>query len=320
MVQETGIAKGMFGYDIKQVETYIKELRNSQHEKLKELKNKIIHIKMENTKLKNEMEELKTHKEEQLKSEKFMDFALTKAEDILPVIDDSISKQIKEVQDTCSKEEAVFNKKIEEFNDTIKETQGKLNSLLKAVLDSSENLNEKVKSFMETKESRKAMLTNTNVNTVEAAETPKAEPLEVELHSIIEQENIMEYINLQDPIENKEIVRPVEREEKLSLFFDDIEDEIEEVRPTQEIEKKVEEKPEPKEEPYTQNRLTANDINHIRYKYLVGKIAGEDLFGNNNKLIIAKGDVITAEVVEKVENEAKLAELIVNMVLPDIKL
>lgn len=61
------------------------------------------------------------------------------------------------------------------------------------------------------------------------------------------------------------------------------------------------------------------EINNIRFKYIAGKIAGQDLYDSSGKLIIAKGKVITSEIVATVETEGKLPELIVNMVLPGME-
>lgn len=60
----------------------------------------------------------------------------------------------------------------------------------------------------------------------------------------------------------------------------------------------------------------AEEIKNIRYKYIVGKIAGEDLVADDDSIIIAKKELITEATIEKAENAGKLAELIVNMQLP----
>lgn len=54
-----------------------------------------------------------------------------------------------------------------------------------------------------------------------------------------------------------------------------------------------------------------------KYAYVVGKVAGEDLMDKSGKLIIAKGETITGEVVEKAEKEGKLIELVVGMKLQE---
>lgn len=59
------------------------------------------------------------------------------------------------------------------------------------------------------------------------------------------------------------------------------------------------------------------EIQNIRRKYIVGKIAGDDLLDRNGNLIIKKNDIITIETVQLAEREGKLANLIVDMKLPE---
>lgn len=63
----------------------------------------------------------------------------------------------------------------------------------------------------------------------------------------------------------------------------------------------------------------AAEISSIRYKYIVGKLAGEDLLDSNGKIIIAKNEKITPEIVTIAETEGKLPELIVNMIIPGME-
>lgn len=56
-------------------------------------------------------------------------------------------------------------------------------------------------------------------------------------------------------------------------------------------------------------------IDAIKSQYIVGKVAGEDLYDQAGNLIIAKSTKITREVVEEANRLGKLAELIVNMKL-----
>ena len=70
----------------------------------------------------------------------------------------------------------------------------------------------------------------------------------------------------------------------------------------------------------TENSRLTKDIEEIRQRYIVGKLAGEDLYDSNNSLIIAKNQAITADVISRAEREGKLAELIVNMIIPGMEL
>lgn len=65
------------------------------------------------------------------------------------------------------------------------------------------------------------------------------------------------------------------------------------------------------------NQDITNEIQNIRRNYIVGKLAGEDLFDNKNNLIIKKNAVITASTIEDAERAGKLVELIVGMKLSE---
>ena len=54
-------------------------------------------------------------------------------------------------------------------------------------------------------------------------------------------------------------------------------------------------------------------IDTARYKFILGKIAGEDLFNAEGGIIVNKHQKITPEVVEAAQKENKLSELIINM-------
>ena len=70
-----------------------------------------------------------------------------------------------------------------------------------------------------------------------------------------------------------------------------------------------------------QNHSTKTDVinaevQSIRNRYIVVRLAGEALYGNDGQLIIQKYNTITETVVEIADREGKLADLIVNMIIP----
>lgn len=60
----------------------------------------------------------------------------------------------------------------------------------------------------------------------------------------------------------------------------------------------------------------SDEILSIQNRYIVGKAAGENLYAASGQIIIAKGQIITAEIVQSAEREGKLPDLIVHMVIP----
>ena len=60
----------------------------------------------------------------------------------------------------------------------------------------------------------------------------------------------------------------------------------------------------------------AEEIKSIQYRYIAGKAAGENLYGEDGSLIIAKGAIITADTINRAERAGKMPDLIVQMVIP----
>lgn len=85
----------------------------------------------------------------------------------------------------------------------------------------------------------------------------------------------------------------------------------------QEKNKKLEKEDEAVEKKDLSSRAINGEIQNIRIKYIAGKIAGEDLFGTNGTLLIRKGDKITIENIELAEKHGQLANLIMDMKLPE---
>lgn len=62
----------------------------------------------------------------------------------------------------------------------------------------------------------------------------------------------------------------------------------------------------------------AEEIRSIQYRYIAGKAAGENLYGEDGALIIAKGEIITADTIKRAERAGKMPDLIVQMVIPGL--
>ena len=73
------------------------------------------------------------------------------------------------------------------------------------------------------------------------------------------------------------------------------------------------------DESFGRSPAISAEINNIRHKYIVGKIAGESLMASDGSIIVAQNQIITAEIVAWAESEGKLPELIVSMILPGME-
>jgi len=65
--------------------------------------------------------------------------------------------------------------------------------------------------------------------------------------------------------------------------------------------------------------VITDEINSIRNKYIIGKMAGENLVDSNGRIIISKNEIITSDVIAKADREGKLPDLIISMILPGME-
>jgi len=68
------------------------------------------------------------------------------------------------------------------------------------------------------------------------------------------------------------------------------------------------------------NEEIKRKIADTRYKYIIGKLAGDQLLNDQGEVIIEKYEEITITHIEAVQREGKLPELIMNMVIPGMEL
>lgn len=66
-----------------------------------------------------------------------------------------------------------------------------------------------------------------------------------------------------------------------------------------------------------ESKVITGEVRNIRSKYLINKIVGEDLLDKQGNLLVRKGSIITENLIKIVDKEGKLAELILNMILPE---
>jgi len=84
----------------------------------------------------------------------------------------------------------------------------------------------------------------------------------------------------------------------------------------------IEEKPKmetpiPEKEKEKEREKEKENVTGLKNMYIIGKVAGEDLFDNSGKLIVAKNEVITEEIIDKAEKVGNLIELVLEMKLQE---
>lgn len=277
------------GYDREQVNKYIRDMKLAHEEKIQELKKNLSMINEENEKLSDEIQKLKDEIELEMKSEQFMKFALKKVEEVVPIIRRISSEETSRITLLGKKQEEIFNKKIEEYNNIIKGTQEDMNLLLKKQLEKSESLSKNLKSFIK----NKCDSTTCGKLSIKTEYSDKTDSLEIECKDSVNR-NTDDYIDKNEKIKIKNIMEKPEIEKVENKGTDKL------------IKTEL------------KNDNVKEDINRIRNKYLIGKVAGKDLVDSKGNIIVSKDSIITEETIIRAEKEGKLPELIVNMTITDI--
>lgn len=61
----------------------------------------------------------------------------------------------------------------------------------------------------------------------------------------------------------------------------------------------------------------SESIEKVKQRYMVGKIVGEDILDNRGNVIVKRHELITMDIIERVERAGKIVDLVVNMQFPD---
>lgn len=287
----------LFGYYRNKVNNDLKEMKLVHEEKIQELKKNLSVINEENRKLSDEIQKLKDEIEFEMKSEQFMKFALKKVQEVVPIISKVSSEETSRITLLGKKEEEIFNKKIEKYNNIIKSNQEELNLLLKKQLEKSESLSENVKKFIKNRcysAIYEKLSIKTESSEIEYKDSTGAENDRSSRCKCSIDKNTDEYIDKNEKIQIKNITEKLEIEKIENQSTDKI------------IKTEL------------KSADVKEDINRIRNKYLIGKLAGEDLVDSKGNIIVSKDSIITEEIIIRAEKEGKLPKLIVNMAITDI--
>lgn len=308
----------LFGLNVQSVNMILDELQNKQNSEIEKISEQIQKVKSENDYLRKRIEDLKLESQTELKSKNILEYSLKKAEDYIKFFYNAARQEVDDLTCIGEKTEALFNEKIEEFDITIKETRLALDMLSKEVLNRNDKLSERLGSFMEK---------NGSIRFLTLDEEKKVKKNDLGILPKVS-------IEIEEPILKKELqneskygVKLLKEEEIRSVFNEEIkENETNLLEGTEFLESSIRKFQEEirnnkdQVEKMEINKVVSNEISNLRNKYLIGKMAGADILDKNGQTLVSKNTLITAETVDRVESEGKLAELIVNMTIPEANL
>jgi hypothetical protein len=309
----------LFGLNKKQVDKQFRDKDKNYRRKLEALRYQIDVIKEKNKQLKDEFNALEKEEITLTQSEKLVEFCYVVSKKIFTLIDQNSENEIIQITNRGQELECVYDKKIQEYSAEIKKTKEQLNTLLSVVVNKSENFYEDVKDF-----TQKYSTNIVKENIEEKYEGANQASQKSYKESLLSHKEILEN-------ENTDKVETEQQGDSSGFWGEDFSEDVKtedtkqetteetkEETKGEEINKKneVEEVNETKKE-NLKSKAVSGEIENLRYKYLVGKIAGEDIYNNKNNIIIPKNTEITTDIITIAEKEGKLSELIINMIFPE---
>lgn len=328
----------MNGFNIEEVDNYIENLESDQDAKLTDVILRLDEVAQENEALTKRLNDLKSELAQKSQSEELMQYAIKKASEWAELFSQNAAKKASELERVGKEQEISLNKKIEAYNKALKSSTEKLSFLLSLELEKDNNLFETATDPVDNsstegvKNSDGSIVPNFfDVNIEKDSDVS----LEIDNKEIInkaseekKEHNSMEpageNINVNNVPDEAEVVAFKENKTKgkfdnmfLEITFEEKNALVKgmpsnsDSMETEDVEDQVSD----------QQNLSENnedgDIENIRRKYIVGKIAGEDLHDGSGNIIIRKDNIISMETVAAAEREGKLASLIVDMKIPE---
>jgi len=132
MAKEMDLFRKSFrGYDKKQVEKHIYNMNSEQENKLTEIKNDIADMLNKNTEFSEEIEIMKKDKADKFKSKDYMDFLLSRLDNIENLMNSGAKAEIRELKEECKEKELTLEDEIQKIGTFFKNLQSNFDIILK---------------------------------------------------------------------------------------------------------------------------------------------------------------------------------------------
>lgn len=350
------LRSAVFGLNTKEVSDYIEKIKAGNEKEITKIQGEIEKALIEKDKLLKELDALSKEKPSTA-SEEFIYFAMNKVHDFTHVIKEKVASEVKSITELSKTVELEYDKRIAEKNRVIRETKKNIGAILRVQLKKNDNMINAIENEYDQSIDHISEIYEENMKSLEMGISEKTivdhvenSPIEPEQEAVKE-EVIEQEITKEEEHEHEESVKEVTEQDVNGQDVDEdtIEYDIAErsfwedestsytnedskpISDTAKNEKTDKDKYLDKDnESITQNNTNtanekqlksnavSNDIVFLRNKYMVGKLAGEDLFDSKGELIIKEGQVINEQIIERSDREGKLSDLIVNMTAPGI--
>jgi len=332
------------GYNKKEVERYLDQLRSLHEADYKKLDAELRSLKQENDATQKEIEELNT-KSQQTQTLEVLEFSLQRIETVYGYLKKYQEEDYREIfrneyliKENLKEKIAKIEQEIQGTKENIKKELEQINKLIKptnlSLVGGGKDVPEKKK------EEPNVRMMN---NTITADGTSLFDEIEDKKNDSVRSNNTQseekkasifqmtsfwgktDAVAEENKIEKEEtkIVPPkqsIEKEAEKKSEWNELHDldllSISEMAASREEAIEHPAQQEDKRASVSVDKETMRtNIDLTRYKYILGKIAGEDLMDNAGGIIIHKHEMITAEIIEQAQRENKLSDLIIHMLI-----
>ncbi len=340
MIRDGKIPKRILGLNVKQVDKYLENLNKCHMAALAEQRQEIEGCYRKRDGLTRELEQLATRKEKQARIGEFSRMALERTKSAVALLLHDAEKEAESIVLRAQKAKGISLEGIPEIENTILGIKRQL-----------EALSEDITILKREKEQRKKEKERQKAGRIVGKIIPAAEK-KMPLREAVSEKAVnvrKSSVNRNEMTADGSFIRRgiydgcytyddsgfpgfwdnidgiLSKESSFREYEGDSRREIEEeIKPAMKKEavfekSEREEIRQPEKTAAVKSPAVEAQIEGIRHKYIVGKIAGKELLDKNGQTIVTEGDVITVEVIEKAETDGKLPELIVNMLLPGMK-
>lgn len=312
----------LFGYSKTEVDRYLVQQREAYEKELSSMSESIQHYRQERIRLMKELGSL--HEQSQLPQEKeLLEFAQKRVQKSVHTLIEIGNKEASAINKEASIKMSVHDRKVGEIEKEIQAIRSQIAHESTLIVKQLSDLDPSP--FLKDKPERNIFVNEKNLQ-------PQAPKKDIPLTGSPRSEsfwgqgltffgNSVKEIPMDKNIETKSKVEPYtgndvqESNVKITNEY-----EIPDRKDSASL-SEFQEKTDLPEEPAAKkaNPAMMKEIQTVRLKYIVGKLAGEDLLNSKGEVLIRKNEQITSNIVEAAATEGKLAELIVKMIIPGLE-
>lgn len=338
MVKSARLPKKFRGLKAKEVDKYLQDLQRRQAEETEKLEKQVEDCQAEKDRLQKRLKELQELRAKKTLPQEELEFALLRAKEAILLLRRKADEEIDEVAAKTDKDNRINREKIKSIEDEIQNIKTHIQFLIDNIIsifkEPGKETEQPVTNVIQFNEKINGKKSGQEKHIKEQAILEEEQKITADGTSVTDISKPFktkdETLNFKKMMDNlARVLKKPETDELPALDLPVQDNDVNEVS-SEIAATKGEEPATPVEEAITDiensnaksnvaetgSPAVTAEITNLRYKHIIGKVAGQDLLDYNGRKIIAKGETITAEAVGIAEREGKLPELIIHIALP----